>query len=59
MVGPLGEDAGGCGGTRGTRIWGRELEEQVVGGEGLDKQVVGAGARGMRRWVKGGGGGDK
>ena len=25
---------------------GRELEEQVVGGVGLDKQVVGAGARG-------------
>ena len=25
---------------------GRELEEQVVGGGGLDKQVVGAGARG-------------
>ena len=48
------------GGTRGTRSWGRELEEQIVGGEGLDKQVVGAGARGMRRWVKGvgGGGGD-
>ena len=59
MVGPLGEDAGGGGGggTTGTRSWWRELEEQVVGGQGLDKQVVGAGARGMRRWVKEGGGG--
>ena len=31
---------------------GRELEEQAVGGAGLDNQIVGAGARGT-----GGGGG--
>ena len=39
MVGPLGEGVG-------------ELEEQVVGGGGVDKQVAGAGARGTGRGDK-------
>ena len=42
---------------------GRELEEQVVGEGGLDKQVVGVGAggRGVKRgeWARGSKGGDK